>query len=208
MRSRQLPASKCFYFGCLRTEGHFLYTPEGNTFWNDTLDHVGDAHIDGALAPRKVRVGSKSYYKLEQPSAPIAALSGEDREHRYQLNHDSNECPQGQFLLHMLPNGFSAISWWDQCQGDSRPGSSSTIFLSGIHSAKEVLAAGKEFFPQVFERLEKKGVTLVDVTSYPDEIVVKKKCVTDDHTCVEGTGTTSPDDCKGCEAVEMLKSLP
>ena len=26
------------------------------------------------------------------------------------------ECPQGQFLLHHLPNGFTAIAWWDRTQ--------------------------------------------------------------------------------------------
>jgi hypothetical protein len=155
------------YFGSLKGDGHCLYGPDGYSFWNKDAAMVGETHIDGALAPRRIRIGSRSYYKLEQPSHPVCMLMGETKDDRTRIDLDSGECNQGEFLWHVLPNGFSAVSWWDQCQGDTRPGSSSTILLAGIHRAPEVLEAGKKFFPEVFERLKLKGVLLVDVTQYP-----------------------------------------
>lgn len=190
MRTREMPAAKCFYFGCLKSDGHFLYAPDGRTFWNDLLDHVGEVHIDGTLAPRKVRIGSKLYYSLEHSSQPVWQAMGESREDRDRLSHDSSECPQGQYLLHVLANGFTAIQWWDRCQGDRRGASNSTILLSGVHTAKEMLAAGKEHFPEVFERLEKAGVKLINVTPRG----------TQPHTCVEGDNS-APDHCPACEVI-------
>jgi hypothetical protein len=152
----------CLYFGSLKGDGHCLYGHDGFSFWNGDVARPGGTHIDGSLAPRKVRVGSKSYYNLEKPSQLIWTSMPEGDHAR--LEGDSEECPQGQFLLHILTDGFTAIQWWGRCQGDTRPGSNSTLLLSGIHSAEEVIAAGKRHFPKVFERLEMNHVQLVDVT--------------------------------------------
>jgi hypothetical protein len=173
MRTREMPTAKCFYFGSLKGDGHCLYAPDGRKFWNDLLLQIGEAHIDGALAPRRVRIGSRSYYKREDPSSVVCwTLQGETREDRDRLEHDSAECPQGQFLLHALHNGFTAVAWWDQCQGDTRPGSNSVILLRDIHTrAETAIAVGKEHFPQVFENLERKSVKLVDVTDYSKSLL-------------------------------------
>lgn len=69
----------------------------------------------------------------------------------------------GQSLLHHLDTGFTAIQWWDRCQGDTRGACNSTVLLEGKHTAEEMLAALREHFPHVLANLEKAGVKLVEV---------------------------------------------
>jgi hypothetical protein len=78
------------------------------------------------------------------------------------LNY-SGECPQGQFLRHVLPNGFTAIQWWDRCQGDGRGACNSTVLLEGTHTTPEMLEALYAHFPHVAENLKRAGVQLVEV---------------------------------------------
>jgi hypothetical protein len=60
--------------------------------------------------------------------------------------YETEECPQGQFLRHVLDSGYTAISWWDRTQYDKRGAINSTILLEGEHTSDEVLAAGREHF--------------------------------------------------------------
>jgi hypothetical protein len=88
---------------------------------------------------------------------------GSTAEERQLIGYDSGELPQGQFLRHDLDTGFTAIQWWDRCQGDDRGACNSTILLEGKHASAEMLAALADHFPHVLENLRKAGVELVEV---------------------------------------------
>jgi len=87
----------------------------------------------------------------------VFAATGLTPNERSSIGYRAQECPQGQFLLHVLDNGFTAIQWWDRCQGDTRGACNSTVLLEGQHTAEEVLAAAREHFPHVLENLERGG---------------------------------------------------
>jgi len=142
----------CLYFGCWRDSGHILVDPDGwplrsrhPAVWPKVDDET--FHIDGALAPRRVQGGPVCW----------KAMCGRTRAHY------CGEAPQGQFLRHELPNGYTAIQWWDRQQGDTRPGSNSTILLEGSHDSAELIAALEAFFPSVRANLVRGGVQLVEV---------------------------------------------
>ena len=65
-------------------------------------------------------------------------------------------CPtdrtEGVMLKHFI-HGHTAVSFWDR-SGDSRPGSSSTFFLAGIHGYQYMIAAARQAFPAVFARFK------------------------------------------------------
>lgn len=144
--------SGCLYFGCWKEPGHILIGLDGRAV---SSRHpavrfvVGDKtiHIDGSLAPRQVR------------GYPVCWKAICERARA----HYCGEAPQGQFLRHELPNGYTAIQWWDRQQGDTRPGSNSTILLEGIHDSAELIAALDAFFPNVRANLVRGGVQLVEV---------------------------------------------
>jgi hypothetical protein len=147
----------CFYFGCWNKPGHFLVGP-GGTRVPDELHgveyHGNGHHIDGTLAPLRHKYGGQLRWSGQAPNPKEAARVG----------YDSEEYPQGQFLLHHLDNGYTAISWWDRTQGDTRGACNSTILLEGRHTSAEMLEALRTYFPHVLANLTKAGVELVDVT--------------------------------------------
>lgn len=141
---------KCFYFGCWNEAGHYLHGPGGSSVPFEEREKVErfvvdgkEHHIDGALAPRKNREGGLCWN-----------VQHEDVRYR------SGECPQGQYLVHVLPNGYTAMQWWDRTQGDKRGACNSTILLEGERTEEELLAALREHFPTVVANLEKAGVRL------------------------------------------------
>jgi hypothetical protein len=146
---------KCFYFGCWNQAGHFLFLPGGRSAREERLEMYGGAqhiHLDGSLAPRITRDG-----------AIIWKGAGQTREIRDRLDYSSEEAPQGQYLLHVLDTGYTAIQWWDRCQGDTRGACNSTVLLEGTHTADEMIAALHEHFPHVAANLAKAGVELIEV---------------------------------------------
>ncbi len=148
-------SDRCFYFGCWGTPGHYLFTPGVRSRDHDSRRieyYATGLHLDGTLAPRRLR----EYY------GGGICWTGQDQQQRSQLQSNSSECPQGQFLLHHLANGFTAISWWDRNQGDTRSACNSTILLEGEHTTAEMLAALALHFPHVLENLKKAGVELVE----------------------------------------------
>lgn len=149
-------APRCFYFGCWNTPGHYTFCPGGRSARNCLdIELYGDgAHLDGTLAPRKDGYHGGKLFWCGQ---------GKTEEGRQRLRYDGAECPQGHFLRHELDNGFTAIQWWDRCQGDTRGGCNSTILLEGSHTSEEMLIAAKEHFPEVLANLERGGVELVEV---------------------------------------------
>lgn len=145
----------CLYFGCWNQPGHYLFLPNGK--WDHRLEYYDNqadrVHLDGTLAPRL----------LKRSGTLCWAGLGDAVEERRRITRDSEECPQGQFLRHDLSTGFTAIQWWDRCQGDTRGACNSTILLEGKRSSEEMLAALKEHFPHVLANLERAGVKLVEV---------------------------------------------
>lgn len=149
-------SARCFYFGCWNDAGHYLFARGGRDVpyaERKPVETFGDdVHIDGSLAPRRTRDGKIVWFG-----------QGATRRDRMQIDSRSGECPQGQFLLHHLDNGYTAIQWWDRTQGDTRPGCSGTVLLEGVHAADAMLAALREHFPHVLANLTKSGVALVQV---------------------------------------------
>ena len=88
---------------------------------------------------------------------------GKTHEERRAIEYGSEEFPQGEFLLHKLDSGFTAIQWWDRAQGDKRGGCNSTILLEGNHDSAAMLNALKDNFPHVLDNLTKAGITLREI---------------------------------------------
>lgn len=145
---------RCFYFGCWNKPGHFLRPSPGYEEGQKVCYYLSpggeECHLDGSLAPRRKKDGSIWWYG--------AATS--ERERNLTV---SSECPQGQALLHHLSNGFTAVQWWDRCQGDARRACNSTILLEGKHTFDEMMGALLEHFPQVLENLGKHGGEIVEI---------------------------------------------
>lgn len=146
---------KCFYFGCWNEAGHFLFLPGGRSARGDHRleTYNGGAHLDGTLAPR---VSNRT-------RAIVWQGMGDTQEARLRIGYDSQEAPQGQFLLHVLDTGYTAIQWWDRNQGDRRGACNSTVLLEGTHTAEEMIAALHEHFPHVAANLANAGIELVEV---------------------------------------------
>lgn len=148
--------SGCLYFGCWKEPGHILIGLDGRAV---SSRHpavrfvVGDEtiHIDGSLAPRLSTKGI------------VWAAQGRTDQERIRIDCRSEEAPQGQFLRHELPNGYTAIQWWDRQQGDERGGSNSSILMEGKRDSAELIAALDAFFPNVRANLVRGGVQLVEV---------------------------------------------
>jgi len=129
------------FFGCWGEAGHVLRRPAGRSVLPPGLHVKLCGMLDSNLAPRRTRRGSISW-----GGADSAAV----------------EYPQGQFLRHQML-GYTILSWWDRCQGDSRPGSNSSIIAVGVYTSEVMLAALAEHFPTVIENLKRAGVELVEV---------------------------------------------
>jgi len=71
--------------------------------------------------------------------------------------YGDNELPQGCFVRHSLSNGFTAIQWFDRCQGDTRSGCNSTILLRGDHPSETLLKVLADDFPTVLENIKRGG---------------------------------------------------
>lgn len=98
------------------------------------------------------------HYLWASAAGVPATLSRGDYRRDLLSRCDGLLCPtdrtEGVVLKHFI-HEYTAISFWDQ-SGDSRPGSSSTFFLKGIHGYKYMLWAAREAFPTVFARIEKR----------------------------------------------------
>jgi hypothetical protein len=163
--------AKCFYFGCWNRAGHYLFLPGGGGAHSDSDGGIVNygppdpaekyyprAHLDGTLAPRKGKRGTHLH-----GVALCWQGQGETVERRSRIGYDSEEYPQGQFLVHQLDNGYTAMQWWDRCQGDTRGACNSTVLLEGKHETAEMLAALACHFPHVVENLSRAGISLVEV---------------------------------------------
>ena len=150
---------RAYYFGCWNEAGHFLHADWGARAWeaSRTVEYCNrerTCHLDGSLAPR-----------VDNNTGAIGCyfLAGKTRDARqHYAFYRSEECPQGQFLRHVLTTGFTAIQWWDRNQGDERGACNSTVLVEGEHTTEEMLAAMREHFPHVLENLEAGGPNRLD----------------------------------------------
>jgi hypothetical protein len=146
-------ATDCFFFGCWSRPGHFLVRQGGRSVGyreEQAIVYFAEVdgepmHLDGTLAP--LLVDGRIRWAAQDP-----------KRLRYK-----QECPQGHFLLHHLPNGYTAISWWDRTQGDTRGACNSTVLLKGEHDADSMLRAAQQHFPEVLSNLEQAGVRLIQL---------------------------------------------
>ncbi len=156
-------SDRCFYMGSWNGPGMYLFGPGGRRPTDDrthALEYYrkGEVHLDSTLAPRERRA------VYGRPGGQLLWTgSGATHEDRRRLHWDSDERPQGEFFRHELDTGFTAVSWWDRSQGDSRGAINSTILLEGVRTTEEVLDAGRVGFPRVFSCLERAGIRLVEL---------------------------------------------
>lgn len=167
----------CFYYGAWGYPGHYLRVTSkdgrilyphdvvrftGVKFQSERVVHFGDMiHIDANLAPmRNKRTGELCW-----------GGQGKTREERLHIRDGAEEYPQGQFLRHVLDNGFTAIQWWDRNQGDTRRACNSTILLWGEASTTDLIIALGKHFPTVLQNLQRAGVDLVEVPREGGDLV-------------------------------------
>ena len=160
-----MSAPICLFLGCWGNEpGHYMFSSTPTTFgFRREKSRYADRliAIDGTLAPRRVLEGTRTSRKYR---GIIWQGRGTTSAARDLIERDSGEMPDGQFLLHHLDTGYTAIQWWDRTQGDTRPGSNSTILLEGHHTSDEMIAALHEHWAPVAANLKKVGIVLVDVS--------------------------------------------
>ena len=147
---------RCYYFGCWREAGHYLWAPGGRSVTyseRQAIEYYGTPrlHIDSTLAPRWIN-GVVGW----------AGMPAKDDRER-QSYERGQQLRNGRCLSHRLDNGYSALAWWDQHQGDSRPGSNCVLLLEGDQNAQQILAAGQVHFARVFENLKQAGIELAEV---------------------------------------------
>ncbi len=143
---------RALFFGVDRVPGHYLIDDHKRSVCGTALEYARPGvHIDGSLAPRAA-------------AGVVACLASiDDEQKRRRFQYRSEECPQGQFLRRVLPNGFTTIAWWDRCQGDKRGACNSVFLLEGEHSSEAMVLKLAEHFPRVVQNLTHHGVSLVEV---------------------------------------------
>lgn len=152
-------SDRCYYFGYRAGSGFCLQAP-GDQQLTSEERHLqyfvvkGEMiHLDGALAPKR----------MARTREIVWEGKGKNEHERTRIQYNSTEMRQGLFLRHELSTGFTAISWWDRCQGDSRGNCSGTLLLEGKRTSRELIEALKRHFPKVVENMTKAGVQLIEV---------------------------------------------
>ena len=153
---------KAFFFGCWNEPGHFWYMPGGALV--ATKDEPPIACIDGGWAPRRWKSGLTMYRNLVHHPPICWIAEGSRPDDRRQIHHDTEEWPQGTFLLHRFSGDLTLISWWDRCQGDTRGHCNSNFVLvdDGKPSAGRMIAELVAAFPHVYQNLMTHNVQLVE----------------------------------------------
>jgi hypothetical protein len=153
---------RAWWHGCWLKPGHYLFDRRGNS--GNSMDPcpvrsgLDEAYwLDGGLAPRMLRIGAR--VKVMADRIAFTRMACNDRDLRYLIELHSDECPQGEFLLHAIA-GCTIAAWWDRTQGDTRGACNSCLIVEGGHGANQMLALFPRLFPVQAGRLAKAGVTL------------------------------------------------
>lgn len=152
--------TRVYFFGCWNQPGHYLFGPGGTYPRGTPFDSfTSDVCIDANYAPRRARGGTQTAHVVG-PGGLCWGAQGAKIEDRQRIHYDSDEHPQGEFLIHRGVRGFTLMSWWDRCQGDERSACNSTLLVEGEHDASAMLAELAARFPHVLDNLRRAGVEL------------------------------------------------
>lgn len=143
-----------YFFGVLVGIGHHMYGfGREPVYAFDRKFHAdGGPHLDGNYAPRQ---GTRHDVR----GRLVWSGQGATTEERRRISSDSEERPQGEYLLHRR-GGFTLMAWWDRCQGDERGGCNSVFLLEGEHDGAAMRLALERYFPRVLDNLRRAGVAL------------------------------------------------
>jgi len=162
---------------------------------------LGRIHLDATLAPV-----FRPDFNAVRPHERVIGFVGEvlNKDERHRAHNRWQELPQGKFLRHALDNGFTAISWWDRCQGDERGACNSTLLLEGEHTSSEMLEALERYFPHVLTNLHALTYELVDslagVNVHSDSLAKLNRIAAAMVACRTAVGWTEASDVVRTEA--------
>ena len=122
-----------YYFGCVETSGHFLWTPDlRRTLYKDVPQDWpfgrGGGRLDGGFMPGPPPRRGSSYTAFENQTQSLAKLS------------------------HV--KGWTVLAMWDRTV-DLRPGCNSEFVTRGTLSFDEMVELAKEHFPTIWKRISK-----------------------------------------------------
>jgi hypothetical protein len=163
---------RVWWHGCWLKPGHYLFDrrgDDGRSMEPCPVRPSGSIYeapwLDAGLAPRRARARSWTRLPIEIPADQIvfSRMAGDDRDLRQRVESASEECPQGEFLLHTIA-GCTVAAWWDRTQGDTRGACNSCLIVENRPdrgwSASEMLDLFPRLFPVQAARLAAAGVTL------------------------------------------------
>ncbi len=142
--------TRVYLFGYSEGRGFDLMSPGGRPVRHPWP--FVDAGIDGGYAPRRGVTGAVRGQLCWR-------AQGVSAEQRNRIDYDSEECPQGEYLLHRR-DAFTLLAFWDRNQGDRRANCSTTLIVEGEHDASAMLAELAARFPHVLDNLRRAGVEL------------------------------------------------
>ena len=157
-----------WWHGCWLDPGHYLFDRRGIT--GQRMDPCpvrrcyGDAAwLDGGLAPRRAAPRARLPFEIPADRIVYRRMGGEDRDLRWRIDAESEECPQGEFLLHAIA-GCTIAAWWDRTQGDKRGACNSCLIVENRPGqgwcANEMIALFPRLFPAQAGLLAAAGVVL------------------------------------------------
>lgn len=156
---------RAWWHGCWLDPGHYLFDRRGVSGRRMAdpcplgQDGFDAPWLDGGLAPRRARPRAWLPFAIPDDRIMYRRLAGDDHYLRHRIESESEECDQGEFLLHAIL-GCTIAAWWDRTQGDTRGACNSCFIVEGVHSANEMLELFPRLFPRQAERLAAAGVAL------------------------------------------------
>lgn len=91
------------------------------------------------------------------------AMEGLTDDMRQRVTWDTEEHPQGQFLLHQR-EGWTLMSWWDRTHGDSRSACNGNLVAEGEHEDVKMFDFLDINFHKILTDLIAAGVVLKNIT--------------------------------------------
>lgn len=126
-------AKRVLFFGCIERAGHFLWAQQGSVV-------MPSKHSMGEAGPWRhyPKPGEHGLDPVKGPDLSAWKIDEKQQEGRAVLSHCS---------------GWTRLGWADRSV-DHRHGSHANIIAEGIRSFEEMLALGRECFPDVMKRMK------------------------------------------------------
>lgn len=158
---------RAWWHGCWGEPGHYLHDVNGRSGRNMipcALRPTGSIYeapyLDGGLAPRRLRDRYPPLtFSIPDDRIVYSMQGGGKWKQRDEVERVSDECPQGEFLLHSI-SGCTIAAWWDRTQGDKRGACNSCLIVDGNHNASAMMELFPRLFPRQAKRLADAGVEL------------------------------------------------